>query len=111
MTVKLNDANFPEGINLWVSEKCTSKKTGKTTYWGAIDEFENGALLYLSHSVWENLDTVNRDTVLNKLLDGGFEITEAHSLETGELLVHETTGEQIYQISKSRETAHGKFRR
>ena len=102
MATKINGANFPEGISLWVSSKCVAK-SGKDAYWATIDEFSNGALLYLAHSVWEDLPKVNADTVFAKLNEGGFEITEAHSRETGEPLVTEN-GEQIYQISKAKAT-------
>ena len=94
MATKINGANFPEGISLWVSSKCVAKSG---------NEFNDGALLYLAHSVWEDLPKVNADTVFAKLNEGGFEITEAHSRETGELLVTEN-GEQIYQISKAKAT-------
>ena len=102
MATKINSANFPEDFNLWVSNKCTAK-SGNDCYWASIDEFNDGALLYLAHSVWEDLDKVNVDTVYEKLNQGGFEITEAHSRETGEPLVTED-GEQIYQISKAKAT-------
>lgn len=102
MRMKINNANFPT-VNLWVSSACVSKKSGKTTYWATIDEFEEGALLYLAHSVWDDLEKVNEDTVWEVLKSGKYEITEATSRETGELLVSEN-GEQIYQISKAKET-------
>ena len=102
MRMKINTANFPEGISLWVSSKCVSKKTGNTTYWATIDEFEDGALLYLAHSVWDGLDTVNEDTVYGVLDSGNYEITEATDRETGEKLTAPETGEQIYQISKAK---------
>lgn len=106
---KLNASNFPEGITLWVSNKCTSEKSGKDTYWCSIDEYEDGIVLYLCRSVWEHLPQVNHQTVLDELLSGSYEITEAHSLETGELLYNKD-GEQIFQVSKARETVHGKFK-
>lgn len=101
MATRINKANFPT-VNLWVSNKCETKE-GKTTYWASIDEYEGGALLYLAHSVWDNLTEVNEKTVWEVLKSGKFEITEAHSRETGEPLVTQN-GEQIYQISKAKET-------
>ena len=103
MATKINSKNFDD-LTIWVSSPCKSKKTGNTTYWCTIDEFQNGALLYLSRSVWEGLDEVNEDTVFAKLNEGGFEITEAHSRETGELMYSDTTGEQIFQISRAKTT-------
>lgn len=101
MATRINKANFPT-VNLWVSSKCATKE-GKTTYWASIDEYEGGALLYLAHSVWDSLAEVNEKTVWEVLKSGKFEITEAHSRETGEPLVTQN-GEQIYQISKAKET-------
>ena len=101
MAKRINKANFPT-VHLWVSSKCVAK-SGKDSYWASIDEFEGGALLYLAHSVWDDLAAVNADTVWEVLKSGKFEITEAHSRETGEPLVTEE-GDQIYQISKAKET-------
>ena len=101
MATRINKANFPT-VNLWVSSKCATKE-GKTAYWASIDEYEGGALLYLAHSVWDSLTEVNEKTVWEVLKSGKFEITEAHSRETGEPLVTQN-GEQIYQISKAKET-------
>jgi hypothetical protein len=102
MATKITGANFPEGISLWVSSKCVAK-SGNDAYWATIDEFNDGALLYLSHSVWEDLPEVNRDTVFDKLNEGGFEITEAKLKGTNKPLVTDD-GEQIYQISKAKAT-------
>lgn len=101
MATRINKANFPT-VHLWVSSKCVAK-SGKDTYWASIDEFEGGTLLYLCRSVWEDLDTVNEKTVFDKLRSEKFEITEAHSRETGEILTTEN-GEIIYQVSKAKET-------
>lgn len=105
MTKKINKENFSNGIDLWVSSAITSKKTGKTVYWASIDQFEDGALLYLAHSVYDDLDAVNASTVLPRLMSGKFEITEAKDIKTGELLTTEE-GEQIFMISKAREVLH-----
>jgi len=105
MTKKINKENFANGIDLWVSSAITSKKTGKTVYWASIDQFEDGALLYLAHSVYDGLTEVNVSTVLPKLMSGKFEITEARDVKTNELLTTQE-GEQIYMISKAREVLH-----
>lgn len=112
MTKKINKENFSNGIDLWVSSAITSKTTGKPVYWASIDQFMDGALLYLSHSVYEGLAEVNAGTVLPVLMTGKFEITEARDIKTGELLY--TTGDeekgvapvQIYMVSKAREVLH-----
>ena len=101
MAKRINKDNFPK-VDLWVSSACTAK-SGKTTYWAVIEQYEGGALLYLAKSVWENLSEVNEKTVWEVLKSGKYEITEAHSRETGEVLVSES-GETIYQISKAKET-------
>lgn len=101
MAKRINQSNFPK-VSLWVSSACTAK-SGNTSYWASIDEFEGGALLYLAKSVWEGLSEVNESTVWGVLKSGKFEITEAHSRETGEVLTTEN-GDTIYQISKAKET-------
>ena len=65
----------------------------------------DGALLYLSHSVYDGLAEVNAGTVLPVLMTGKFEITEAKDIKTGEQLTTQE-GEQIYMISKGREVLH-----
>lgn len=100
MAKRFNKSNFPT-VHLWVSSACTAK-SGKTTYWASIDEYEEGTLLYLCRSVWEGLTEVNEETVFEKLKSGAFEITEAHDQE-GNVLVSDT-GNVIYQISKAKET-------
>ena len=105
MTKKINKENFSTGIDLWVSSAITSKTTGKPVYWASIDQFMDGALLYLAHSVYEGLPAVNAGTVLPVLMTGKFEITEANYIKTGELLTTQE-GEQIYMISKGREVLH-----
>lgn len=99
--MRINQSNFPK-VNLWVSSACQAK-SGNTTYWASIDEYNGGALLYLAKSVWGDLTEVNETTVWNVLKSGKFEITEAHSRETGETLTTEN-GEIIYQVSKAKET-------
>ena len=105
MTKKINKENFSTGIDLWVSSAITSKTTGKTVYWASIDQFMDGALLYLAHSVYDGLSEVTAGTVLSVLMTGKFEITEAKDIKTGELLTTQE-GEQIYMISKGREVLH-----
>ena len=105
MTKKINKENFENGIDLWVSSAITSKTTGNTVYWASIDQFADGALLYLAHSVYEGLSAVNVSTVLPVLMTGKFEITEARDIKTNELLTT-ADGEQIYMISKAREVLH-----
>lgn len=105
MTKKINKENFSNGIDLWVSSAITSKTTGKPVYWASIDQFMDGALLYLAHSVYDGLSAVNAGTVLPVLMTGKFEITEAKDIKTGEFLTTES-GEQIYMISKGREVLH-----
>lgn len=105
MTKKINKENFVSGIDLWVSSAVTSNKTGKTVYWAAIDQFEDGALLYLAHSVYEGLAEVNAQTVLNRLMTGKYEITEAKDIKTKEVLTTEN-GDTIYMISKGHEVLH-----
>ena len=105
MTKTINKENFSNGIDLWVSSAITSKSTGNTVYWASIDQFCDGALLYLAHSVYEGLGEVNVSTVLPRLMSGKFEITEAKDIKTNELL-HTAEGEQIYMISKGREVLH-----
>lgn len=105
MTKKINKENFGSGIDLWVSSAITSKTSGKTVYWASIDQFMDGALLYLAHSVYDGLTEVNAQTVLNKLMTGKFEITEARDIKTNEYLTTQE-GEQIYMISKGREVLH-----
>ena len=105
MTKKINKENFSNGIDLWVSSAITSKSTGNTVYWASIDQFMDGALLYLAHSVYDGLAQVNVSTVLPVLMTGKFEITEARDIKTNELLTTQE-GEQIYMISKGREVLH-----
>ena len=105
MTKKINKENFSNGIDLWVSRAITSKSTGKPVYWASIDQFMDGALLYLAHSVYDGLAQVNVSTVLPVLMTGKFEITEARDIKTNELLTT-TEGEQIYMVSKGREVLH-----
>ena len=105
MTKKINKENFPNGIDLWVSSAITSKSTGNTVYWASIDQFMDGALLYLAHSVYDGLAEVNVSTVLPVLMTGKFEITDARDIKTNELLTT-AEGEQIYMISKGREVLH-----
>ena len=105
MTKKINKENFENGIDLWVSSAITSKTTGNKVYWASIDQFADGALLYLAHSVYEGLDTVNVSTVLPRLMSGKYEITEARDVKTNELLTTKEC-EQIYMISKAREVLH-----
>ena len=105
MTKKINKENFSNGIDLWVSSAITSKSTGNTVYWASIDQFMDGALLYLAHSVYDGLSAVNVETVLPVLMTGKFEITEARDIKTNELLTTQE-GEQIYMISKGREVLH-----
>ena len=105
MTKKINKENFSNGIDLWVSSAITSKTTGKPVYWASIDQFMDGALLYLSHSVYDGLADVNVGTVLPVLMTGKFEITEARDINTNEFLTTKD-GDQIYMISKAREVLH-----
>ena len=105
MTKKINKENFSTGIDLWVSSAITSKTTGKTVYWASIDQFMDGALLYLAHSVYDGLSEVTVATVLNQLMTGKFEITEARDIKTNDYLTTQD-GEQIYMISKGREVLH-----
>lgn len=105
MKKKINKENFENGIDLWVSSAITSKTTGKTVYWASIDQFYDGALLYLAHSVYEGLAEVSVATVLPRLMTGKFEITEARDIETNELLTTRE-GNQIYMVAKSREVLH-----
>ena len=105
MTKKINKENFENGIDLWVSSAITSKTTGNTVYWASIDQFADGALLYLAHSVYDGLDNVSVSTVLPRLMSGKYEITEATDIKTNELLTT-ADGEQIYMISKAREVLH-----
>ena len=105
MTKKINKENFSNGIDLWVSSAITSKSTGKPVYWASIDQFMDGALLYLAHSVYDGLSVVNAGTVLPILMTGKYEITEAKDIKTNELLTT-TEGDQIYMISKGHEVLH-----
>lgn len=105
MTKKINKENFSNGIDLWVSSAITSKTTGNTVYWASIDQFMDGALLYLAHSVYDGLATVDAESVLSKLMTGKFEITEARDINTNEFLTTQE-GDQIYMISKGREVLH-----
>lgn len=107
MRMKINGANFPEGIELWVSTACKSAKSGNTTYWATIEEFNGGSLLYLSKSVWEGLSEVTKETVFDRLNKGNFEITEATDVATGQVLTAD--GETIYQISKAKNSKHFTF--
>ena len=105
MRKKINKENFNGGIDLWVSNPVKSKKTGKTVYWASIEQFEQGTLLYLAHSVYEGLTEVNSSTVLQRLATGKFEITEAVDRETNEPIVLEGDV-QLYMVSKAREVVH-----
>ena len=107
MAKKINNANFPEGINLWVSDECKNIN-GKTTYWCTIDEYNDGELLYLAHSVWDDLAKVDSDTVLAVLCEGGFEIAEARDADGKTITTKEENGSvPIFQVQKSRKTSHG----
>ena len=105
MTKKINKENFSNGIDLWVSSAITSKSTGNTVYWASIDQFMDGALLYLAHSVYDGLSEVTVASVLSQLMTGKFEITEARDIKTNDCLTTQD-GEQIYMISKGREVLH-----
>ena len=100
----VNNQNFKKA-DMWVSDLVINKKTGKPTYWCSFDSFENGVLLFLCKSIWENLSIVNQDTVWEVLSKGNYIIREAHDPETNKWLMNEYNC-PIMMISPMSEKAH-----
>ena len=94
---------------LWVSNRCTTR-SGNTSYWCSFDNIQDGALMYLSHSVWADLEVVDRETVWNRISDGRFIIREARSIETGNWLMTDDD-KPIMMIVQMRELLHGDWDR
>ena len=100
----VNNQNFKKA-DMWVSDLVINKKTGKPTYWCSFDSFEDGVLLFLCKSIWENLSIVNQDTVWEVLSKGNYIIREAHDPETNKWLMNEYNC-PIMMISPMSEMAH-----
>jgi hypothetical protein len=94
----INSDNYHKE-DLWVSQPCVSRKSGKTTYWCNFNGFEDGILMYLSNSIWSGLEEVNKQTVWEVISNGDYIIREAINRETGEWLIDEEN-RPIMQISK-----------
>lgn len=106
---RINTANFPNGIEVWVSNPCESR-TGNTIYWCTIEEWNHGEVLYLSKAAWQQLDDVNDETVGDLICNGEWEIAPAKDVETGEQLYvtdkdGNPTSEEIWQVRKARKTS------
>ena len=101
----LNPDNCPKDC-FWLSKPILSKKTGKTVYWCSNDSFKDGILLYLSSSIWQNLDYVNKNSVWKLITNGYYMIREAYDRETDKWLMDEYN-QPVMIITKMTEKAHG----
>ena len=90
----------------WLSKPILSKKTGKTVYWCSNDSFQDGILLYLSSSIWQNLDDVNKESVWNLITNGYYMIREVYDRETDKWLM-DNNNQPVMMITKMTEKAHG----
>ena len=100
----VNNQNFKKE-DMWVSDLVINKTTGKPAYWCSFDSFEDGVLLFLCKSIWENLSIVNQDTIWEVLSKGNYIIREAHDPETNKWLMNEYNC-PIMMISPMSEKAH-----